>query len=164
SVLRFGETDISGIYKVRLGKSPREYLYAVNVPASTEDQQASESNLARTGTEELQKTYPEWETQVVTDLGQVEHATAGEGGEMTYYAPQGTAIARVLLLIVLALVLLEVVLAWQFGHYTSVPASPLEAKPARPGWKEWSLWSAPWLLFVLLGGVAFVLIHDAATG
>src|SRR5262249_37648533 len=56
SVLRFGETDTSGVYKLVFGQNPREYLFAVNVPASSEDQQHSESNLARTSKEELEKT------------------------------------------------------------------------------------------------------------
>lgn len=167
SVLRFGETDVSGIYKVRLGSHPREHLFAVNVPAATDDQRQSESNPARTGKEELEKTYPEWDVQVVTELKQVAHAqaVAGSAGGETIYAPQGDGIARVLLLIVLGLVLLEVVCAWQFGHYSAAPSALPEQEAARrPDWKQWALRAAPWALFALLGGVAFVLIHNAATG
>ncbi len=76
SVLRFGETDASGVYKIVFGQNPREFLFAVNVPASSEDQQHSESNLARTSKEELEKTYPEWDVQVVAALDQVQHAQA----------------------------------------------------------------------------------------
>ena len=34
--VQFSETDLAGIYKIRLGAHPREYLCAVNVPASSE--------------------------------------------------------------------------------------------------------------------------------
>jgi len=30
--------------------------------------------------------------------------------------------------------------------------------------KEWTLWSAPWVLFALVCGLAFILLHDAFTG
>ena len=120
SVLRFGDTDVSGIYKVQLGQHPREYLFAVNVPASTEDQQQSESNLARTSKDELQKTYPEWDVQVVTDLKQVQHAQAGTtSGNEVVYTPQGAGIAHILLLLLLTLIMSEVVIAWRFGHYSA---------------------------------------------
>ena len=46
---------------------PQQHLFAVNVPAINEAQQLSESDLTRTGREDLQKAYPEWELQVVTD-------------------------------------------------------------------------------------------------
>jgi uncharacterized membrane protein len=165
SVLRFGETDTSGIYKVQLGQHPREYLYAVNVPASTEDQQHSESNLIRTNKEELQKTYPEWDVQVVTELKEVQHAqpSTGSSNEVVY-TPQGTGVAHVLLLILLVLVLTEVVMAWIFGHYSAAPTLPEDAIPRKPGLKQWALWTAPWLLFGVLASIAFVLIHDASTG
>jgi uncharacterized membrane protein len=165
SVMRFGETDTSGVYKVQLGQHPREYLFAVNPPASTEDQQQSESDLTRTSKDGLDKTYPEWDTQVVTDVSHVKHARAATGSSNeVIYTPQGTGIARLLLLFLLVLVLSEVVLAWRFGHYTST-ATPLEENiPKKPGFKEWALWTAPWVLFAGLGLLGFILIHYAWTG
>ncbi len=167
SLFRFDETDISGIYTVQLGSHPQEHLFAVNVPATTSDHRQSESNPLRTDAEELEKTYPEWDVQVVTDLKSVKHAqpAAVKEGEV-FYAPQGDGIARVLLLSVLGLLLVEVVLAWQFGHYSAVPqlTAEQEAAARRPDWKLGLLWASPWLLFVLLGSVAFVLLHNALTG
>ncbi len=164
SVLRFGETDTSGVYKVRLGQHPQEHLFAVNVPAASADAARSESNLARTNKEELEKTYPEWDLQVVNALKDVTHAQATTSAGETIYAPQGGGIAHILLLILLGFVLLEVVLAWQFGHYSAVGSLPGEQAPRAPGVKEWALWSAPWLLFALLGAAGFVLAHNAVTG
>lgn len=164
SVLRFGETDTSGIYKVRLGQHPQEYLFAVNVPQASADSRESESNLARTSEEELKKTYLEWDIQVVKELKQVEHAQATASSSETVYTPQGNGIANILLYVLLAFVMLEVILAWQFGHYSSAPTLPVEQAPKGPGLKEWSLWAAPWVLFLFLGGISFILIHNAATG
>jgi hypothetical protein len=165
SVLRFGETDVSGVYKVALGRHPREYLFAVNVPSSSEDQQQSESNLARTGKEELEKTYPEWDVQVVTDPKDAKHAPAAASRGEVVYTPQGTGIARILLLVLLGLVLAEVVLAWQFGHYTATATvDEREAATKKPGVKEWALWTIPWVLFACVAVVALVLLHDAWTG
>ena len=79
AVLRWTDTDISGVYSVVIGQHPRQHLFAVNVPAVNEAQQLSESDLTRTTREDLQKTYPEWEVQVVTDPGQVKHAPPAEG-------------------------------------------------------------------------------------
>ncbi|MFO0881149.1 MAG: VWA domain-containing protein [Gemmataceae bacterium] len=163
SVLRFGETDSSGVYKVRLGAHPQEYLFAVNVPSSSEDQRASESNLSRTSQEELEKTYPEWDVQVVTDLRKVKHAQPVVAPSETVYTPQGGGIARFLLLAVLVLVLAEVVLAWQFGHYSGTA----QAEPApvtRALVREWVLALAPWGLFLVLGGIGFILIHNTLAG
>jgi hypothetical protein len=165
SVLRFGDTDVSGVYTVALGRHPREYLFAVNVPSSTEDQQQSESNLARTSKEELEKVYPEWDVQVVADLKDVRHAQASASSSEVIYAPQGTGIARMLLLALLALVLAEVVLAWKFGHYSATATvDEREAASKKPGWKEWTLWTMPWVLFVGVALVAFILLHNAWTG
>jgi uncharacterized membrane protein len=164
SVLRFGDTDISGVYKMAIGQRKTEHLFAVNVPASSEDQQHSESNLARTTKEELERTYPEWDLQVVTELGQVKHAQASTAEGEIIYTPQGNGIARILLMAVLMLVLAEVVLAWQFGHYSTTGTLPGEPAVARARAWQVAAWGAPWVLFGLLGLIAFVLIHDALTG
>ena len=165
SVLRFADTDLAGIYKVTLGSSPREYLFAVNVPTSTEDQQASESNLTRTSLDELQRTYPEWDIQVVTDLANVVHATpADQESTEIYYAPQGPPIARLLLLLLLGLLLLEVVLAWRFGHYSSSVTGIEQGPPVKNPWWQGVIWATPWLFLAGLLAVAIVLIHDRLTG
>lgn len=165
SLMRFAETEVSGVYRVTLGASPREYLYAVNVPAASDDQLSSESNLARTNKEELEKAYPDWDIQVVRELANVVHATpaAVESTEV-YYAPQGPPIARVLLLLVLALVFLEVVLAWRFGHYGGTGGLTEEGPPIKAPFWQRVIWVAPWVFFAGLAFVGFVLLHDAITG
>ncbi|MFQ3593050.1 MAG: VWA domain-containing protein, partial [Gemmataceae bacterium] len=165
SVVRFAETDLAGIYKVTLGSAPREYFFAVNVPASTEDQQASESNLTRTTPDELQRTYPEWDVQVVTDLANVVHATpTDQESTEVYYAPQGPPIARILLLILLGLLFLEVLFAWRFGHYSASTSAMEQAPLLKNVWWLRAIWAAPWLFLAGLAAVAGVLIHDRLTG
>jgi hypothetical protein len=165
AVLRWSDTDISGVYSVVIGQHPQQHLFAVNVPALNEAQQLSESDLTRTTREDLQKTYPEWEIQIVTEPGQVKHAPPAEGEPERIEMPLGDIVARWLLLVVLVLLVAEIVLAWHFGHY-SASVTPLEdVGQPRPRTKaQWALLVLPWLLFACVLGIAGVLIHDAATG
>src|SRR4029077_9435725 len=77
SVFRFGETDLRGIYKVTVGSDPREYLFAVNVPSSRPDQGGSESDLSRVDKAQMQKVFPGWDFQLVTDLRQANFTPVG---------------------------------------------------------------------------------------
>jgi hypothetical protein len=166
-VLRWTDTDISGVYRATIGHDPREYLFAVNVPTAAESQQACESDLARTNPTELQAAYPGWEFQLVTDLHQVVHsggpASAAPEEQLLNVKPgqgMGTVLARWLLLAMLGLLIVEVVLAWRFGHYSAVagvsdtPPAPSRAVPIIIAALAGSL------LLVLAG----VLVHAAWTG
>jgi hypothetical protein len=165
SVFRWIETDVSGIYSVVIGQHPQQHLFAVNVPAINEAQQLSESDLTRTTREELQKTYPEWEVQVVTEPGQVQHVPVANATPEYVLRPLGDVVARWLLLMVLVLIFVEVVLAWQFGHYSTVAtASEDRSSPPARSLKSWAMLVLPWVLFGLVLGVAGVLAHDAWTG
>ncbi|HEY7326561.1 MAG TPA: VWA domain-containing protein [Gemmataceae bacterium] len=165
AVLHWTDTDISGIYSVVIGQNPRQHLFAINVPALNEAQQLSESDLARTTREDLQKTYPEWEVQVVTNLGQVRHAVPTESEPELVLLPLGDIVAHWLLLIVLVLLVSEIVLAWHFGHYSSAVTPVEDAGQPRPRSKaRWILLVMPWLLLACVAGIAGVLAHDALTG
>jgi hypothetical protein len=163
SVIRWIDTDLTGLYTITVGNDPHEHFYAVNVPAVEESQQATESDLTRTTRDELLNKYKEWEEiQVVADLREVKHTSASAGTQEVAVRPLGPIVARWLLLVVLALVLAEVVLAWQFGHYS---ASAMEEQRAvgRSRW-AWVLTAATALLFVFALGFGFILAHDAWTG
>ncbi len=132
-VLSWADTDISGIYRATIGQHPQEHLFAINVPTATEKQEACESDLTRTNQAELQMAYPGSEFQLVTDLRQINHS-GGPVAEATSERPlrgMGMAIARWLLLTMLLLLVLEVVLAWRFGHYSTVAG--MSATPPAPG-------------------------------
>jgi hypothetical protein len=164
SVLRWSGTDTSGVYRAVIGRDPHDHLFAVNVPTMTDSQQACESDLARTNREELRTTFPGWDFQLVTDVKNVLHS-GGPVSETTENTTGGLgmAVARGLLLAMLALLLVEVVLAWKFGHYSAVgvgqPALRESSGPAR---------MAPTLvagiaaaMFLVLSAV---LVHAAWTG
>jgi hypothetical protein len=166
-VLRWTDTDFSGIYRATIGHDPREYLFAVNVPTAAQSQQASESDLARTNPTELQAAYPGWDFQLVTDPRQVVHSSrpvsAAVEEQPVRAAPgrgMGTVIARWLLLAMLALLLVEVVLAWRFGHYSAVAG--FSDTPPAPGR------ILPVVIAGMAGGLflalAGVLAHAAWTG
>jgi hypothetical protein len=145
TVFRWGQTDESGVYRMTVGQDPQEYLFAVNPPATTPDQKNSESDPTRLDKARLQSAYPELDFQLVKDLSQVRHlSNSGAAEEETVRAPIGPVIAHYALLAVLALLLLEVVLAWGFGHYSKVAGA---VEPPRTG----AFWPG------LIGGVAGVL-------
>jgi hypothetical protein len=161
ALVRWTDTDVSGIYKVLVGSDPQEYVFAVNVP-SINDAQTSESSLNRVGREELQTLYNTPDLQVVRDLRDVDHSIGPNAVAKTEYQPLGGDIAHWILLIVLALVLIEVVLAWVFGHYSAaVTPDELAPKPLT-GW-EVALYVVPWVLFALVVCIGGVLIHYAIT-
>ncbi len=160
SILRWADTDQAGLYVATIGSHPQQHVFAVNVPAATESQQASESDPARTSVDELKRTYPEWDLQVVTDLRDVVHGSGTPGDPDSVLRPLGPAVAHWLLLLMLVLVLAEVVLAWRFGHYSAV-AGGFESPPARGRLLPILLGT---LGLGLAGAVAFVLVHAAWTG
>ncbi|HZT81213.1 MAG TPA: VWA domain-containing protein, partial [Gemmataceae bacterium] len=161
NLLLWADTDVSGVYRATLGHDPQEHLFAVNVPAATLADEASESDLKRATREDLSRAYPEWELQLVSDLADVSH-TGGPSADPDkdrVPAPIGPDIANYILLAVLGLLFVEVLMAWRFGHYSGAPAN--EAPPS----------AGPWLpavgivlaaLTVLVGGG--ILLHAAWTG
>lgn len=160
-VFRFADTDFAGIYKVTVGSDPREYLFAINVPATTSEQFGSESNLIRIGKADIEQTFPGWEFQLVSDprLANYSQGPAVDGNVPSDRAPMGPIIARIAFWIMFLLIFAEVILAWQFGHYSSVEGTA--AQPATGLRLPLTIASIALVLF-LLG--ATVLIHDAKTG
>jgi hypothetical protein len=159
-VFRFSDTDYAGIYKMTVGSDPREYLFAVNVPATRPDQGGSESDLARTDKATLEKVFPGWDFQLVTDPRQANYTGGGPAADIVMVrGAMGPFVAHWVLLVVLVLVLAEVILAWQFGHYSSVEGSAVQVARGR---------ALPITIAAVAGAVflfgAFVLIHTARTG
>ncbi|HEV3446884.1 MAG TPA: VWA domain-containing protein [Gemmataceae bacterium] len=160
-VLNWTDTDVSGVYRITIGQHPQDYLFAVNVPTTTEVQSACESDLARTNQTELQSAYPGWEFQLVTDLRDVVH-TGGPASEVSADRPlrgMGMIIARWMLLIMVLLLVAEVVLAWRFGHYSAV--NMIDQPPARGRLVPIAVAVVAGILFMAL---ASVLAHAAWTG
>jgi hypothetical protein len=164
-VIRWPDTDVSGVYRVVVGPQKREYLFAVNVAVEEMPQQGSESNLARTNADELQKIYPEWETQIVREPSQVVHvATAVNGVEVQPGGAWGPIIAHWLLLALLVLIPVEIVLGFLFGHYSGSVRTESRPRSRTSVLVITLIGSACALLFCALGLLVVVLIHDAVTG
>jgi hypothetical protein len=152
NVLRWADTDVSGVYRIVLGHDPQEHLFAVNVPTGTAGEEASESDLARANRDDLTHAYPEWEPQLVTDLGEINH-TGGPSADVEkdrVPAPLGPGIAHYLLLAVIALLFLEIVMAWQFGHYSGTPNN--EAVPSAGRWLPAAAAALIVLALLVVGG------------
>ncbi len=160
NILRWTETDVSGIYSAVIGSHPQEHLFAVNVPTTTIGEESTESDLKRATREDLQNSYKEWEFQLVTDPKDVSHTGGPTAkGPEKVYKPMGPDIALWLSRVVLFLVFLEIILAFYFAHFTSAPAN--ETKPTGGRWLP-ALTAALTVLSVLaIGGVLF---HAAWTG
>ncbi|MBY0527706.1 MAG: VWA domain-containing protein [Gemmataceae bacterium] len=160
-VLRHGDTDQSGIYRMTIGQNPREHLFAVNVPTATEGQQASESDLARvTREDELRSAFPSVELQLVTDPKKVVRAPAAATGEgPRILRGMGATIARMLLLILFVLLLAETLLAWLMGHHSK--STTAEVPPVSGRMIPLIVGATAALIFLALAGV---LVHTARTG
>lgn len=148
TVLRLPDTDLSGLYLVNHGRDEEELPIAINVPATTVDQRSSESDLTKATKEKLRETYAGWDFQVVTDPRNVAAAPGDVDDSEVVRGKLGPAIAHYVLLLVLALLITEVILAWVFGHY-SAAGTPGQAATG-------VLWPA------LVGGVAIALFAAGA--
>ncbi len=159
-LFRWSETDQSGLYRATVGALPREYLFAVNVPTASEGQEGSESDLGRIDKGGLQLAYSAWDFQMVADLKDVVHATAAMTATTTVTGPvrgMGAAIARVLLIVFFALVLVELILAWKLGRASKVAGI---TAPAPERWLP-SLVTGLSVLVLIAG--AGVLLHNTIT-
>jgi uncharacterized membrane protein len=160
TVFRWGYTDQSGVYRMTVGQDPQEYLFAVNVPTTTTDQSGRESDLTRLTNEQLKESYPDLDFQVVKELNEIRRTAGPAGADETQVVggKLGPVIARYVLIAVLVLLLLEVVLAWGFGHYSKVAGA---TSPPASG----ALW--PGLIAGIAGvlfiGGAAVLVHAYLT-
>ena len=161
NVFRWTDTEISGIYKLAFTNQALEIPYAINVPATTPDGK-TESDLARHDKDSLRAMFPVWDflfVQDPLDAPVQTNAQAPVGDDLLGdQLPVGPDIARWALWAMLLLLLVEVVIAWRFGHYSSVEGS---AATAATGlfWPLVIVGSAA----VLFAIGAAILWHDART-
>lgn len=156
--LAFADTDSSGIYRVTFGSNPREFLYAVNVPATTPSREMSESDPARYHANDLQTAYPAWEFQIVTDPKETVHVSASSDGPRIMHG-MGSRIAGFLLWLVFLLAIGEMVLAWRLGRY-SKSSVPVESPATSGRLAPLTAAGVFGLVFLVLAGV---LAHAART-
>jgi len=157
---RFGETDFAGVYRVTLDSDGSETPFAVNFPAVTQDKRGSECNLLRAEEKDLQGMFPGFDFQLVESVDDIEIKPGPRAAQMVEErAEQGPDIARILALMVLIFLFLETILAWQFGHYSTVEGTT----PPAPVGASWPLFLAA-AAFVCFAIGALVLIHNRMTG
>lgn len=167
-LLRWTDTDVSGIYRATLGSHPREHLFAVNVSSATETQQASESDPQRTNRNELQSAFPAWEPQIVTnprDVVRIREARAADTPAKPIASGLGKSVAHWLLVVALLLLLIEVMLAWRFGHHN--PDQPALLSPTTLASRVIDRGIAVLASGVLVGillPLGLILMHTASTG
>jgi hypothetical protein len=165
-VLRWTDTDTSGLYRATIGQDPHDYLFAVNVPAAADAQEGSESDLTRTNADELHSLFPGADFQIVTEPGQVRHTASSTSSDEIERPTTalGTVLARWLLLTMVVLLVAEVILAWRFGYYENAAAGYFQ-----PSDRVRRLTAVVPVLLALVFGVVFlaggfVLAHAAWTG
>lgn len=166
-ILPFPDTAVSGIYRAQLD-ARREHLFAINVPATTSNALASESDLSRFDPAELPPETSDW-LQIVSDPGEIQVRRNSVAAAEPTTAPKSTAgpgVARALLLIFLVLLLVELLLAWRFGsaRTAALPDGALMEKRV-PLWRRiFRLANLGFAPFIVLAALGVVLLHEAATG
>ncbi|MBI1830431.1 MAG: VWA domain-containing protein, partial [Planctomycetes bacterium] len=159
---RWADTDFAGIYRAEFGPAPKhEIPFAVNVPSF--DQRGSESDLTRIEKNDLEMGYPGWKLQVVRDPleGIVSGGPVNESA-IDAYQPVGPTLANIALLIVLALMFAEIVMAWHFGHYTVTEGQVAETPGGPAGTAVAGVLAA--VAVVVCGIGALVILHEKLTG
>jgi hypothetical protein len=159
NIFRWADTDFSGLYRA-VAEGGRELLFAVNVPNRTGERGDTESDLTRVDQGKLQELYPGWDFQVVRDPRLARQPEGPVNAEVKdERAPVGPLLANIALLLALALIFAEIVLAWKFGHYSAAFGA---TAPAARG----LVWPIAIALaagvFLLVGGS--VLVHAIQTG
>src|SRR5262245_35601432 len=120
----------------------------------------AESDLRRLTAADFRAAAPDAEIQVVGDASEVQHRAAQAiSGEPAAVEARGPAVARVILFVVVALMLLETVLAWLYGSARAGAGSdPMRVRPAR--WLT-PLWIVPLAVVAIVFGVV---VHATLTG
>ena len=162
AVARFGDTRLSGLYRLRIDGQP-DSVFAVNVP-EVPPGNGSESDLRRVEPGELKTVGP---VQVVVDATEARPTTASGAVLTTDPKPHGPAIARFTVTLALAILALEMFLAWRWGPARSTGVGNASGS-ARPVDRKWYLrlitTAAAFLPLAAAVFALFVVVHYEWTG
>jgi hypothetical protein len=161
-VARFTDTRLSGLYRLRLDGQP-ERVFAVNVPEAAPGA-GSESDLKRIEPAELKTLGP---LQVVAEASEAKPSTESGAVLTSSPKPHGPMIARFAVLLAIAILALEMFLAWRWGpaRATGAGSATGSARHADRKWYLRLLSTAGALLPLAVAvGVLGVLIHYERTG
>ncbi|MSU76519.1 MAG: VWA domain-containing protein [Gemmataceae bacterium] len=162
NIYRHSETDWSGVYRVE-GPTGLEIPFAVNVPANSQDQKGSESDLSRVDETKLKELFPNWKFQIFRDpLGAI--VTDGPLNPDALYVPVpvGPKLAHFALLLLLVLLFVEIGLAWKFGHYTTTDGTLSETPQGPTGTIIAAIIAIASTVLFLIGAV--IVAHEYTTG
>jgi uncharacterized membrane protein len=165
-VVRFADTRLSGIYRLRLDGAA-ERTFVANAPEGSSGG-GSEFDLRRIDPADWKKLLdPNGTAQIVQDVSQVVPSSDSGATLFTSPKPHGPMIARIAVLVALVILVLEMLMAWRWGPARSGSAGTRNSS-LRPGERKWLLRvlsdlaaSIPLLVAVL--GLA-TLIHYERTG
>ena len=157
-VFRFPDTPISGMYRLGVGAA-RDRTFAVNVPETTSSG-GSESDLRRIDQTELKTV---GNIQLVGDSADIK--PTGEGGNTVLTTPKahGPSIARALMVLALAVLTVELILAWRFGPARSAGSGPPRLVDRKWYWRLLSTTLAL-LPLAVAGFILFAIVHAERTG
>ena len=158
----FTATDRSGIYRVSVGNN-RDIPFAVNVPINAAGGGA-EADLSRVTLNDLQAASPEADFQSQVESGEIRSRDVGRPAGSSAEAaeqrePRGPIVANALLLAALALMFVEVLLAWHYGSARSTTSLP-----TAPSSRNHALAFLLWLVPAAIGLVVLAaVLHAFAT-
>lgn len=157
-LVRYPHLDLSGVYRVNVG-GKWDSLFAVNVPLISPTG-GSEADLKRLTKELFTQVLPEADLQMVTSLNQIQRRSIPTDSQAeSLLNPRGPSVARILGFCLLGLLVIESLLAYQYGSCRAgVIPDPSRVKPKR--WTT-ALWAIPLLLALCC---LAVLIHSQLTG
>ncbi len=167
AVVAFTKTDTSGVYRVSAASRP-DSLFAVNVPI-TAPGGGAESDLRRLTPADLKTAAPDADLQVVDDAAEIQaqsHASSGATVvSVEKLEPQGSNVARGLLICAFFLMVLEVYLAWRFGSARASNANVGQSPPTPRPIAVTLTWLLPTICSLcLLGTWAHAMITDDFLG
>lgn len=166
AVGRFTDTRLGGLYRLKLEGYP-DKVFAVNVPEFAPGS-GSESDLKRINPNDLKRQLESvGSMQTVTDVGQI--APSSESGAVLISAPKphGPMIARFVVLFVVAILILETLLAWLWGpaRATGAGTSSGSVRVVQRKWYLRVISTVLALVPLIVATFAFVtLVHYESTG
>ncbi len=159
---RFSDTRLSGLYRLRLSEHP-DQVFAVN-PVEAAPGAGYESDLRRTDGSEIRSVGA---VQVVSEIGDVQPSAESGAVLVSGPKPHGPTIARVAVLVALAVLVVELLLAWRWGPSRAAGAGTATGS-IRPVERRFSVrllsTTAAMVPLLLAGCAFFTLAHYEKTG
>ncbi len=153
-VARYGETYLSGLYRIGIGES-RDRIFAAN-PPEVSTSGGSEFDLRRAEPSDFKPIGP---IQIVTEIGEARAASDGGINRVSTPRPHGPTLARWAVLIAIGFMVWEVILAWRLGP-SRAPGAAVRAIERHPILRVLGNLAALAVLFAVVAVVAIAIRAD----